>query len=34
MNALWDPTAIAQGFWQGFFQLLALAIVAAFGTFI
>jgi hypothetical protein len=34
VNALWDPTAIAQGFWQGVFQLLALAIVAAFGTFI
>jgi hypothetical protein len=34
MNALWDPTAIAQGFWQGVFQLVALAIVAAFGTFI
>jgi hypothetical protein len=34
MNALWEPTAIAQGFWQGVFQLLALAIVAAFGTFI
>jgi hypothetical protein len=34
VNALWDLTAIAQGFWQGVFQLLALAIVAAFGTFI
>ena len=34
MNALWDPTTIAQGFWQGVFQLLGLAIVAAFGTFI
>jgi hypothetical protein len=34
VNALWDPSAIAQGFWQGVFQLLALAIVAAFGTFI
>ncbi len=34
MNALWDPSAIAQGFWEGVFQLLALAIVAAFGTFI
>jgi hypothetical protein len=34
VNALWDSTAIAQGFWQGVFQLLALAIVAAFGTFI
>jgi hypothetical protein len=29
-----DPNAIAQGFWQGVFQLVALAIVAAFGTFI
>src|SRR4051812_13047441 len=34
MSALWDPAAIAQGFWQGVFQLLALAIVAAFATFI
>jgi hypothetical protein len=34
MSALWDPAAIAQGFWQGVFQLMALAIVAAFGTFI
>jgi hypothetical protein len=34
MNALWDPTSIDQGFWQGVFQLVALAIVAAFGTFI
>ncbi len=34
MTPLWDPAAIAQGFWQGLFQLLALAIVAAYGTFI
>ena len=34
MNALWVPRAIAQGFWEGVFQLLALTIVAAFGTFI
>ena len=34
MPPLFDPTAIVQGFWQGVFQLLALAIVAAFGTFI
>jgi hypothetical protein len=34
MPSLFDPTAIAQGFWQGVFQLLALAIVAAFGTFV
>jgi hypothetical protein len=34
VNALWDPSAIVQGFWEGVFQLLALAIVAAFGTFI
>ncbi len=34
MEMLGDPTAIAQGFWQGFFQLLALAVAAAFGTFI
>ncbi len=34
MSSLWDPTAIAQGFWQGAFELLALAIVAGFGTFI
>jgi hypothetical protein len=34
VNALWDPSAIAYGFWEGVFQLLALAIVAAFGTFI
>jgi hypothetical protein len=34
MPVLWDPTAFVQGLWQGVFQLLALAIVAAFGTFI
>jgi hypothetical protein len=34
MNLFLDATAFAQGFWQGIFQLLALAIVAAFGTFI
>ena len=34
MNAIWDPAAIAQGFWQGVFELLALATIAAFGTFI
>jgi hypothetical protein len=34
MNAIWDPAAFAQGFWQGVFELLALAIIAAFGTFI
>src|SRR5687767_1275531 len=34
MSALWDPAAIAQGFWQGVFQLLSLAVVAAFATFI
>jgi len=34
MFSLWDPTAIVQGFWQGAFQLLALALVAAFGTLI
>jgi hypothetical protein len=34
MNAFFDETAFAQGFWQGFFQLLALAVAAAFGTFI
>lgn len=34
MSSLWDPAAIARGFWQGAFELLALAIVAAFGTFI
>jgi hypothetical protein len=34
MSFFWDPTAFAQGFWQGVFQLLALAIVAAYGTFI
>jgi hypothetical protein len=34
MPTLWDPTAFVQGFWQGVFQLLGLAIVAAFGTFI
>jgi hypothetical protein len=34
MSFLWDSNAIAQGFWQGVFQLLALALVAAFGTFI
>ena len=34
MNAIWDRAAFAQGFWQGAFELLALAIIAAFGTFI
>lgn len=34
MSALSDPSAFAQGFWQGFFQLVALAIVAGFGTFV
>jgi hypothetical protein len=34
MNAIWDPAALAQGFWQGVFKLLALTIIAAFGTFI
>ncbi len=34
MELLGDPTAVAQGFWQGVFQLLALALAAAFGTFI
>jgi hypothetical protein len=34
MPSLWDPTAFVQGFWQGAFQLLALALVAAFGTLI
>jgi hypothetical protein len=34
MNAIWDPAALAQGFWQGVFELLALSIIAAFGTFI
>jgi hypothetical protein len=34
MSSLLDPTAIAQAFWQGVFQLLALAFVAAFATFI
>jgi hypothetical protein len=34
MPSLLDPAAIAQGFWQGVFQLLALAIVAAYGTFV
>jgi hypothetical protein len=34
MNAIWDPAAFAQGFWQGVFELLALAIIAASGTFI
>jgi hypothetical protein len=34
MNAIWDPAAITQGFWQGVFELLALAIIAASGTFI
>jgi hypothetical protein len=34
MPPLWDPTAFVQGLWQGVFQLVALALVAAFGTFI
>jgi hypothetical protein len=34
MNAIWDPAAFAQGLWQGIFELLALAIIAAFGSFI
>jgi hypothetical protein len=34
MNAIWDPAAIAQGLWQGVFELFALATIAAFGTFI
>lgn len=34
MFSLWDSTAFVQAFWQGLFQLLALAIIAAFGTFI
>jgi hypothetical protein len=34
MPNLWDQTAIAQGFWQGVFQLVALSIAAAFATFI
>ncbi len=34
MSSLWDPAAFARGLWQGVFQLLALGIVAAYGTFI
>jgi hypothetical protein len=34
MNAIRDPAAFAQGFWQGVCELLALAILAAFGSFI
>jgi len=34
MPSLWDQTAFVQGFWQGVFQLLGLALVAAFGTLI
>jgi hypothetical protein len=34
MNAIWDGGAFAQGFWQGVFELVALSIIAAFGTFI
>ena len=34
MIAIWDPAAFAQGFWQGVFELLALAIIAASDTFI
>lgn len=34
MNAIWDGAAFAQGFWQGVFELVALSIIAAFGTFI
>jgi hypothetical protein len=34
MPSLWDPAAFVQGFWQGVFQVVALAIVAAFGTLI
>ena len=34
MSWLWDPTAFANGFWQGVFELVALALVAAFGTFV
>ena len=34
MPSPWDATAFVQSFWHGVFQLLALVIVAAFGTLI
>jgi hypothetical protein len=34
MNSIWQDPAVANGFWQGVFQLLSLVIVATFGTLV